>query len=352
MGFRLFDQLDVINITEGYTVGPFSTNSSGVLSNTQFSNFQIVGSGFDATPGGSSTQYHATYRKEGNVDFSIFPRVPLNALINKVVLRNTSSVAVTLTSVNTLPGFGCNASLTTGSATYSSVVSESQVQDHNCSIIKTFNESGILSTTVFDPPITYAQLVVSYSPIALEIALELSASAQPNFVTVANASIDFNASISDWSIEVSWEDNFKWTLDGTPPIDVGSPIEVTSNPLNEPLNMLGIDHIEIQFDDGGPIVITVPSTDFTTWEPFDLIFLMPPFAGHTPPVIRVVAVGDGTQFSGSVDLGELITIYFTNPSGIYKLVIDKTSDTLYVNATNVTVDVKIPDPFAKLSFIP
>lgn len=56
--------------------------------------------------------------------------------------------------------------------------------------------------------------------------------------------------------------------------------------------------------------------------------------------------------SGGVDFGGASTIvYIGNASGIYTLVENKDRDTLYDRILNTTVDVKIPDPFAKTGHI-
>jgi hypothetical protein len=60
----------------------------------------------------------------------------------------------------------------------------------------------------------------------------------------------------------------------------------------------------------------------------------------------------GTQFTGSVKLGNLI-ILLENASGIYRIVPNKTNDTLYINSNSVseTTDIKMPNPFAKGGYI-
>ncbi len=93
---------------------------------------------------------------------------------------------------------------------------------------------------------------------------------------------------------------------------------------------------------GGSVVSTSSSASIT----------IPSTGGDTPAIINIGATGDGTQFSGSIALGEMLTIFFTDGSGIYRLVEDKTNDTLYINDTVETFNVKIPDPFIKTAFVP
>lgn len=65
----------------------------------------------------------------------------------------------------------------------------------------------------------------------------------------------------------------------------------------------------------------------------------------------VIATGNGVQFSGTITLGTL-TILNTNASGLYTLVKNKTSDTLYNNARDgSTRDTMVPTPFVKTGFI-
>lgn len=61
---------------------------------------------------------------------------------------------------------------------------------------------------------------------------------------------------------------------------------------------------------------------------------------------------NGTTFSGSVKLG-LLKILTTQASGIYRIVADKTNDTLYINNPNdnTTANFAFPDPFIKTGFI-
>jgi hypothetical protein len=75
-------------------------------------------------------------------------------------------------------------------------------------------------------------------------------------------------------------------------------------------------------------------------------------SSQEPPEIPAVLIcGDpGTQFTGSVPLGDF-TIIVANGSGLYRLVAGKTNDTLYQAARDgTTYDVKIPNPGGKTGF--
>jgi len=108
---------------------------------------------------------------------------------------------------------------------------------------------------------------------------------------------------------------------------------------------------------------TVSSSDFEDWTFYFFWFYLPDdlptdttitvTATSTKfPAIPVSGGGTGTQFSGSVTLGTL-TVLGTKASGIYRLVADKTADTLYINSPvdNTTANFAIPDPFGKTGFI-
>lgn len=371
MGSRLFDQLDVINVIEGYSLGPSATNATALLTDASFSVFSLSGNGSNSAPGGSSCQYIATYTKTGTVDFTKFPAVPTNAQITKIEIRATAFVDGDAHGVNTAPGTGCVATISSLLAYVAGLAPLTQSASHDAHVSGTNSADGIVSTQLFDPPIDYATLVAAFGTITLAIDVSLLASAQANVVTPASASINFTASVSNWSIKVYWTDSYRWTIDTDSPVTVGDTITISSYPSSPntppleydsslstppPLNLLDVSQINIQFldDAGNPQTIVVPTTSFTEWNWYNIKFLLPSFGGSSPPIFTIVYVDNGTQFVGSLPLGTLLTIFFVNGSGIYKLVADKTTDTLYVQDKTpvVTVDVKIPDPFVKLSYIP
>jgi len=137
--------------------------------------------------------------------------------------------------------------------------------------------------------------------------------------------------------------------------NIGSTITVTSNP-DDPTALLldQLTEIDVQYYNTLGVLTTViiPAAAFTYSSPYLLTFALP--AIDTSPIIIILGVGNGTQFSGSTTLGELVTIFFTDGTGIYTLVKDKRNDTLYVQDLNPiqTIDVKIPDPFIKTGFLP
>lgn len=133
-------------------------------------------------------------------------------------------------------------------------------------------------------------------------------------------------------------------------VNTGDEITVTSE---EPdgLDFNQVTDIDIEYTDenGDPQVIPVIVIRSQTTH--RLVFVMPNLLSiGTPPGIIIITI-HSTQFSGSVTLGKLVTIYFLNAPGIYTLVKDKKTDTLYDIENGGTVEVKIPDPFAKTGFV-
>ncbi len=146
---------------------------------------------------------------------------------------------------------------------------------------------------------------------------------------------------------------FTWTVDTSNPVRNDEPVQISSDPLDpDPLQLDELDEVNIQYVDldGDPqTVIITPTTQTANL----YIFLMPLLPGvDASQPITLNAVGNGTQFSGSVMLGTL-EILIENGSGIYRIVPGKTNDTLYINSAvdDTTADVKIPNPFAKTGFI-
>ena len=124
--------------------------------------------------------------------------------------------------------------------------------------------------------------------------------------------------------------------------------------LITPLNLLNASQINITYYDNNNVLqtIVVPTSSFTAWTSNIITFLLPDITGPQPKAITIVYVDNGQQFSGSLTLGQLATIYFTDGTGIYVLKVGKRTDTLYVQGTRQTVEVNIPNPFIKTGFVP
>lgn len=124
-------------------------------------------------------------------------------------------------------------------------------------------------------------------------------------------------------------------------INPGDTVTITS-PGTDPDEDLDLSLVTIVINDDIPVTPTVQTQQTFT-------FIMPPF----PPGTTTVTVNaTSTQFSGTVGL----VVYSTtivDGSGIYHLVLNKTSDTVYIDAAtgDDTEDLPIPQPWAKTGFI-
>jgi|SRR5579863_1023548 len=120
-----------------------------------------------------------------------------------------------------------------------------------------------------------------------------------------------------------------------------------------PASGMDLSHVSVNITylDSSNVLQTINAAP-SIQNPQQFVFTMPNFT--TAVQVTVNAVGDGTQFSGSVALGILLTNNFTDGTGIYVLEPGKTNDTLYAQGSNPiqTVAVAIPNPFIKTGFIP
>jgi hypothetical protein len=154
----------------------------------------------------------------------------------------------------------------------------------------------------------------------------------------------------DYTIQSS----FDFTLDkDAQPIQMGTHVSVITPGPSDPqsLDPTQILTLEMHYLDSShtPQVIDIPMIDWVTITLFLFEFIIPALTPDNPPVIELFITS--TQFSGSVSLGKLSTIYLINAPGIYTLVDGVTFDTLYDVTNGGTITVKIPDPFAKTGFI-
>lgn len=158
--------------------------------------------------------------------------------------------------------------------------------------------------------------------------------------------------VNNWTMTVTWEEPVSWSMSNPSPVEEGDVIEVTSDPLDpDPLDGTQIDSLTLEWTDsnGNPHSITVPPILWITITINLFRFRLPALTG-LPQIFRVVITS--TQFSGSVTLGKLATIFLVNATGIYTLVPGKTNDTLYDNDNGGDpVDVAIPNPQADMGFI-
>src|SRR6185295_676803 len=76
------------------------------------------------------------------------------------------------------------------------------------------------------------------------------------------------------------------------------------------------------------VAFTVLGTDVLIQTPYVLEFIIPSDFIVTEDSVTISVEGDGTQFSGTISLG-VLPILNENVSGIYRIVTNKTNDTVY-----------------------
>lgn len=140
---------------------------------------------------------------------------------------------------------------------------------------------------------------------------------------------------------------FTWALNiPTNPVSVNDPVTITSDPLGvNPIDFTQITEISINF---GGTKIDIPMINWIVVQQNLFTFLMPSFTSSE--TVLELTINASTQFSGSVILGKLTTIYFTGVSGLYTLDFNATHDELYDLTNGGTVNVKIPNPLIKTFF--
>lgn len=141
---------------------------------------------------------------------------------------------------------------------------------------------------------------------------------------------------------------FKWKIiPPSSPVSVGDPVTITGTD-----GLKDITKVIVQTVDGSNNITTLTvNSPFVSQTDTELTFDLPNFGSSEVIFLSVEFDGGGTSFKGSVSLGALLTINYTNPSGVYQLVVGKFTDTLYVRDSNTTIDVKIPDPDWKTGFV-
>src|SRR5437660_104516 len=203
MPTRFFDQLDVTNIVQGYTAGPTATHGTISLVNTSFSNFNLSGSGSDITVNFSIVTAGATYRKTATVNFQSLPPIRNNSTISKVTVflgaTVTGDVDATVVDPDT-----CHAEIDEIGAGGLQITGTSLDPSHaHYTNTQSFNGT---SDIIYDPPITYAQLVTNHGTVTLELVLSLFSRADNAAFTGATATASYLASITNWGLEVTWEE--------------------------------------------------------------------------------------------------------------------------------------------------
>jgi hypothetical protein len=139
----------------------------------------------------------------------------------------------------------------------------------------------------------------------------------------------------------------KFTLDTTTPVYIGDKVKFTSNFIGPGAGFVGkvgildgVKQIQLVYQiNGTPQTITISSEYMIIQQSDMLWFYLPNDLGTFTGDVKVVFVGDGVQFSGSVMAG-ILQVLYEDASGIYKLAKGQTNDILYFRS-GYTTDLNI-----------
>lgn len=356
MGSRVFTHSDIINLAEMHSFAAgLNMNAGAVILGSDFGAIGISRNSVALST--SSNTNHDTLTQSGDIDLTRFPIIPDNVRIVLIEERVGLSFNVSLSLVTDTSGQqGVDSFFPEdGTTTFPySAITPSAGSD-----VKNFIGTDTPTLTVGNPAIfmslfgtpycTKAQFESQFgSPTLLVDIVNLGA-----FISgIGSVSLSYNLQWTSWQYTVTWDESFQWELlKPDDPIQEGSSVEVISDPINpEALDFEQILTLNMEFLDENGDPQSIPITDWTLQDINDFIFVIPDFGVFTPGTVQFVITS--TQFSGSVTLGRLITIYFLSATGIYTLVPGKANDTLYVEDNpGDTIDVKIPNPFFKTGYI-
>jgi hypothetical protein len=216
--------------------------------------------------------------------------------------------------------------------------------DINCS-------AGINETNV-----TAIQGIDSYPILVLTLLNIIGLNTFTHTFTVEDLAIIIQSGVGDVSqpyIEGIYT-TLIWTITSSGPYGPGSHVIVTS-PLINGLDFVHISSIALQYVDSNgntkTLYINMNNGDVITRTTTQLEFIIPDYIPDAPSLtFDLSVVGDGTQFSGSISLGTL-SILYSNGSGLYRIVKNKTSDTIYDRTNPPTAEIAIPNPFAETGYI-
>lgn len=346
-----FDSLRVITDSSGYTDGP-SGSITPTFVDHEFGRWTITGSETNV-PGLSNTQF--TYEKSGTVDFTSFPGIPIDARITRVEIRKPISAIIHESSngagfggvaISILdPDFFDPATITLPSAQFGTGI---QTKDYS------FSRAGSDADTIFNyisSPITRAQLISAHGTQVLtmgNIFMSSQSNGAPNLSTL---DFTFNFDLG-WRIRVVYIDPpMSWFIKPTVKIVNGRPIQYVDD---------AGDVIQAPTDDPPDgYILYGPAEDPVTyvwwssprwWDFFILSPIIPDDVSDWTSGVDPPTCTNCLSFTlGTSD------ILVADASGIYRLEVGKTNDTMYVRTNPVSVvteDVMIPPPTAKFGFIP
>lgn len=370
MPTRIFTELDAA--TDAFVVDPAGEVRSGVNGGTVAALSTIliqtgVGS-FEMNPNLNGTSPDGTAQctivsiadaltQEWTIDYTIFPAIPENAKVKKLVFRRPRSVNYTIDGTFPTANIASFALYSDAILTpvYFTPVNAADFASPTLvveSITGAAADIVLFDHTGGDTYITRQELIDNWSSFnnnIFQIGIDAQGDDSPN---PAVASLVGSLSVgSGWTVTVTYEEGLLYHLSqNASPVDEGSVITVTSPDEATALAMEDIESVKVTFPDpnnpGTTITINVPIWTVVTNNL--LTFVMPNLSGFEPIVINVVVTS--TQFVGDLNLGYVYTVFLINAPGIYKLVPGQRFDRLYDRtdpADISTVDIKIKDPFIK-----
>lgn len=399
MPVRTYTGIDLINYATDNqlnaingTVTP-STPSQGVAS--------ISGSASDG-----NAELSGYLELSGQFDFDVFPSIPDNALINSVTFKISGSISATASGAASASGSaGIGLSLeqivppASGTLMNDIFLGDSQSGGTSINISESdnFNNEQIFDFT--GSPITKAQLVAQFTNLFIYLGgVEIGGFINNVFAGSSGspATADASISINNFQMIVDYTSGpFTFTLSPSGGnVESGQQIAVSSPDIDvQTLNYAAIQDdkvIPLKISPDGNLTIPDPAPDPCTdclgdcpecddcvtacqedlnseacqeclqscldclgncLENLEAAEECQDSTQDPPGAVPITIIcSDGTQFSGSVPLGNF-TILLTNGSGIYRFIPGQTKDVLYSSTRDgSTYDVKIPNPFAKTGF--
>lgn len=353
MPSRTYGNIHLVNRTFNFIFGDWvdthSESHDGLIFNIDVvHNYLVTAPTFGAN-GDSTVDVTAEFPYD-----TLIPIIPSNALITQLrfVLSNFSAI--------------CNGTSVVednGDARYFMDVSFGNqtvhYEDQDQGPFATVSRSGPVEIEVNfsgGGRLTRAQLITVYSTVALHI-FGLARAYAINAPASGDSHLDCNVGATILTVTYD-EGPYSWYVKPTKVIIGGLPVDVIANAET--------DIIQVPTGEEGEGEESIPEgyvlygTDiefpdgiiYYWWETVDvfLYYVFSPIA----PGPRWTSVGvDPPSCVGcrSMMLGEL-EILVADASGVYTLVLNKESDTLYDRASESTIDVKIPNPSAKTGFLP
>lgn len=410
MPSRTYDSLDIINYSEIDSISDL-TAGSGVVSHSivpiQPFRFSIIWTGAvtDNPPNGGGSNVQGNVLAEGEIDFSLFPTIPVGALISSIRVKvNVSfNVSGTITGADVCQAIASLQStwqsLPVGQ-TYSTLTLTGfdleQQAGVNSAVVNEDITFSIEEEVLFAPALDKTTFETTFALLRLLTTLNAGIGTATNPAPDGHGSHDGTITVDNFQIIVTYGDGTGFTLN--PPggdVEPGSYINAagpniapatfaaTADPKVIPIipKVNGPDDVDLPVpipptDDCVGCLTDCPecddcfdacTNDLTSEACQDcldacldcLVECLENLelgeacqqSTQTPAEIPVVIIcGFPTRFAGSVPLGNF-TILVARASGIYRFIPGKTNDTLYATARDgTTYDVAIPIPFAKTGF--